>query len=52
MFKDPLEFVPERWLGDERYADDQRAAMQPFSVGPRDCVGKKYVFTHEPFYCF
>lgn len=39
-FKDPLEFRPERWTGDERYADDNRAAMQPFSVGARDCLGK------------
>ncbi|KAH7138814.1 cytochrome P450 [Dendryphion nanum] len=40
FFKDPLEFHPERWLGDERYADDNRAALQPFSVGARDCLGK------------
>jgi cytochrome P450 len=41
LFKDPFAFVPERWLGDERYADDARAAVQPFSAGPRDCLGKK-----------
>ena len=39
-FKDPLEFRPERWTGDERYADDNRAALQPFHVGARDCLGK------------
>lgn len=39
-FKDPLEFRPERWTGDERYANDNRAALQPFSVGARDCLGK------------
>ena len=32
-FKDPDAFVPERWMGDERYADDQRDAMQAFSFG-------------------
>jgi cytochrome P450 len=44
IFKDPLKFVPERWTGDERYADDERGALQPFSVGPRDCLGRKYVY--------
>ena len=43
MFKDPLAFVPERWMGDDKYKDDQHAALQPFSVGSRDCLGKKYV---------
>ena len=42
-FKDPLDFVPERWMGDERYAGDRKAALQPFSNGARDCLGKKYV---------
>jgi len=40
-FKNPSSYVPERWMGDERYADDNRAALQPFSFGTRDCVGKK-----------
>lgn len=40
-FKDPLEYIPERWLGDERYQNDEKHALQPFSVGSRDCVGKK-----------
>lgn len=42
-FKDALKFAPERWLGDEHYADDDRRAFEPFHVGPRDCLGKKYV---------
>jgi cytochrome P450 len=40
-FTDPLSFVPERWTGDERFKNDERAALQPFSVGSRDCLGKK-----------
>lgn len=40
-FKDPENFVPDRWLGDERYESDQRNVMQPFSVGARNCIGKK-----------
>ncbi|KAF2209337.1 hypothetical protein CERZMDRAFT_114022 [Cercospora zeae-maydis SCOH1-5] len=42
-FKDAESFVPERWLDDERssaYAGDKRAALQPFSFGPRNCLGK------------
>ncbi|ROV99477.1 hypothetical protein VMCG_06412 [Cytospora schulzeri] len=35
---DPLSFRPERWLGDGLEGDDRRAS-QPFSVGPRACLG-------------
>ncbi|KAI8937337.1 hypothetical protein NX059_006543 [Plenodomus lindquistii] len=45
-FKRPLEFIPERWLGDKQFEDDQRHAVQPFSVGTRDCVGKNMAY-HE-----
>lgn len=40
-FKEPMSFAPERWLGDEKFDSDRRAALQPFSVGSRDCLGKK-----------
>ena len=42
-FRDANKFVPERWLGDPEYAHDERGVLQPFSVGPRNCIGKKYV---------
>jgi cytochrome P450 len=42
-YKDPEAFVPERWLGDEKYKDDKRETWNPFSFGPRNCLGKKYV---------
>ena len=32
-FKDPNSFIPERWMGDPRFADDKRSAVQPFSFG-------------------
>ena len=39
-FESPLEFRPERWLeGDPK---DQLEAAQPFSLGPRGCLGRKY----------
>lgn len=40
-FKMPDKFIPERWLGDARFENDQRQCLQPFSIGSRDCVGKK-----------
>lgn len=41
----PDSFVPERWMGtDQRFEDDKRDACQPFSVGPRNCIGQGYVF--------
>lgn len=38
---DPFKFAPERFLGDERYKNDQLDAMQPFGIGPRNCIGQK-----------
>lgn len=43
-FRDAYDFIPERWL-DDSYASDAKSALNPFSVGPRACLGKKYV--HE-----
>lgn len=43
-FRNPDQFIPERWLGDQVYADDQRAALQPFHIGPRNCIGKTLAY--------
>jgi cytochrome P450 len=45
-FKDPESFIPERWLPDTGYEDDKKEVMQPFSYGPRNCVGKNLAY-HE-----
>lgn len=45
-FKDPYSFHPERWLGDPMYRDDHLDAMKPFSIGPRNCLGKNLAW-HE-----
>lgn len=40
----PDTFVPERWMGtDKRFDNDKRDACQPFSFGPRNCIGQKYI---------
>lgn len=42
-FKNPDEFIPDRYMGDPAYEDDKRHAVQAFSLGPRNCLGQKYV---------
>ncbi|KAL9005678.1 MAG: hypothetical protein Q9188_001537 [Gyalolechia gomerana] len=39
-FSSPFTFAPSRWLRDPQYADDKLDAVQPFSVGARNCIGK------------
>ena len=40
-FSDPFVFNPERFLQPEKFPEDRFDALQPFSNGPRDCIGKK-----------
>jgi cytochrome P450 len=42
-FTDPNNFHPERFLSDPRFLHDRRDMLQPFHVGPRNCLGRKYV---------
>ena len=39
-FKNPREFHPERWLNDAKYETDHLDAVEPFSYGPQNCLGK------------
>ena len=45
-FYEPDEYVPERWLPETRsdasspFYNDRLDAVQPFSTGPRACLGK------------
>lgn len=45
-FADADAFVPERWLEDrpERFEADKREVVQPFSFGPRNCLGKNLAY--------
>lgn len=40
-FTDPKSFIPDRWLcGDARFDSDKKHVLQPFSMGPRNCLGQ------------
>ncbi|PGH01470.1 hypothetical protein AJ79_07908 [Helicocarpus griseus UAMH5409] len=44
-FAKPDCFIPERWLGnDPQFATDKKEALQPFSFGPRNCLGKNLAY--------
>ncbi|KAI1123503.1 cytochrome p450 monooxygenase [Nemania abortiva] len=43
-FTRPLGFHPERFLGDPEFAKDDLSVVQPFSIGPRNCVGKNLAY--------
>jgi len=51
-FRNPDEFVPERWLPADhvwylpKYQNDNKSVAQTFSYGPRSCLGKNLAY-HE-----
>ncbi|KAJ5804831.1 hypothetical protein N7474_010697 [Penicillium riverlandense] len=38
------EFIPERFMGEPEFESDKRNAVQPFSVGPRNCLGRNLAY--------
>lgn len=46
-FSKPNDLIPERWLEHASLEDkaafqyDKKSALQPFHVGPRNCLGRK-----------
>ncbi|KAF7865973.1 hypothetical protein EAF04_006136 [Stromatinia cepivora] len=36
------DFIPERWLPDSTLTPHNTTIFNPFSIGPRDCVGKAF----------
>jgi aspirochlorine biosynthesis cytochrome P450 monooxygenase len=46
-FSNALEFHPERWLGDKKFAGDNKRAHQPFGLGPRSCIGKNLAYAES-----
>ncbi|GFF24703.1 benzoate 4-monooxygenase cytochrome P450 [Aspergillus udagawae] len=49
-FHQPGQFIPERWLPEAKdepaspFFSDKRDVVQPFSVGPRDCIGRNLAY--------
>ncbi|PVI03632.1 cytochrome P450 [Periconia macrospinosa] len=41
-FHDPYSFKPERWLNPD--CTDAKEASQPFSLGPRGCLGRNFAY--------
>jgi cytochrome P450 len=39
-FARPDDFVPERWLDPTLFPGDNKAVLQPFFVGGRNCLGQ------------
>ncbi|KAF2237590.1 cytochrome P450 [Viridothelium virens] len=44
-FRRPDDFIPERWF-DPAFNSDRKIAFEPFSYGPRNCIGKNLAY-HE-----
>jgi cytochrome P450 len=42
-FSRPDAYHPERWMGNPQFATDRRDVFQPFHIGPRNCLGRKFV---------
>ncbi|KAK2604636.1 hypothetical protein N8I77_007549 [Diaporthe amygdali] len=40
----PDSFIPDRWLNDRRFDNDKKDVFQPFSYGPRKCIGMNLAF--------
>lgn len=49
-FHRPEQFIPERWLPEAKnnpsspFFSDRRDVLQPFSAGPRNCIGRNLAF--------
>ncbi|KAJ3544836.1 hypothetical protein NM208_g1879 [Fusarium decemcellulare] len=43
-FSRPNEFIPERFIDVAEFPDDRREVLQPFSVGPRNCIGRSLAY--------
>ncbi|KAK1570070.1 cytochrome P450 [Colletotrichum navitas] len=39
-FVQPDDFIPERFLDDPKFKDEDKGALQPFGYGPRNCIGR------------
>ncbi|KAF6158398.1 hypothetical protein GIB67_019437 [Kingdonia uniflora] len=47
--KDCMEFKPERWLTDGKFAREPTYKFTAFNGGPRDCLGKDFAYYQMKF---
>jgi len=47
VWKNPDEFIPERFLEETRENGDEPFAFVPFSAGARNCIGQKFALNEE-----
>lgn len=51
-FREPYEFRPERWLGEENeFSNDRLNASLPFGTGPRVCIGRNLAYMEMRLIC-
>lgn len=43
-FERPNEFIPERFVDPSAFPNDRREVLQPFSMGPRNCIGRSLAY--------
>jgi cytochrome P450 len=43
-FGKPNEFIPERFIDTAAFPNDRREVLQPFSMGPRNCIGRSLAY--------
>ncbi|KAF4986774.1 hypothetical protein FGRMN_10681 [Fusarium graminum] len=43
----PFEYHPERFLGDQQFSSDRLGASEPFSIGPRSCIGRNLAYAQS-----
>ncbi|KAJ5745277.1 hypothetical protein N7520_010459 [Penicillium odoratum] len=41
-FSQSEDYIPDRWLDNEKFRGDNKEAFKPFSVGPRNCIGQQF----------
>jgi cytochrome P450 len=44
FWRNPEDFIPERWIPGNGYDNDNHDAFKPMSLGPRNCIGQSLAY--------